>query len=134
MGLRPKLDAGQLRDLSLAHITNLDAIATGTANVETLWQWAGGWYTWSRVAELKRIVCPEIVEQMALVATVTERFRRTGRIAFTGPEYQRAKRGCEIMDDLAELTDRHTAELAATWSEHRIAAIVALNNRTHAPA
>jgi hypothetical protein len=134
MGLRPKLDAGQLRDLSLAHITNLDAIATGTANVDTLWQWAESWYTWSRVAELKRIACPEIVEQMALVATVTERYRRTGRIAFTGPEYQLAKLGVGYMDDLAALTDRHTAELASTWSAYRIARMTARNRTPCMPA
>lgn len=61
---------------------------------------------------------------MGLVASVVERYGRTGRVGFNGPEYQLAKHGVDVMDQLAELTDLYTAASAALWSEARVRAIV----------
>ena len=122
-GLRPKLDRGQLVDLGLAHTANLDAIARGGASVDILWQTAGGVFTWWRVAQLLGVGEPEMQQQLQMIEHVLERFTRTGRVGFTGPEYQLAKVGVEVMDQLAEIVDRHTAVIAAEWSEQKINAL-----------
>lgn len=122
-GLRPRLDAGQVIDLSICHNSNLDSIARGDANDTTLWQWAGAVFTWSKVAEVLEAGVPEMEAQLTLTAAVIERFTATGRIVFTGPEYQLAKDGVCVMDQLAEIVDRPTALMAATWSEAKLQAL-----------
>lgn len=124
-GLRPKLARSQLTDLGLAHIANLDALAKGRADEAVLWQWVGGTLTWSRVAELLQFGQHEMTEQLTLVSTVVERYGRTGRAIFTGPEYQLAKDGVAYMDELAARVDRPTAIAAAAWAEDRCNAIEA---------
>ena len=90
-GLRPKLAHHQVRDLSLVHHVNLDSIATGQADAETLWQTIGGALTWSRIAERLGLGEPEMALQLKMLDHVTERYVRTGKVRFTGPEYQLAK-------------------------------------------
>ncbi len=58
-----------------------------------------------------------MVEQMGLAARLVNRYRDTGRVLFTGPDYQLAKAGVVIMDDLAEAVDQPTAIVAANWGE-----------------
>lgn len=115
--LRPRLAADQVRDLSLAHHVNLDAIAKGEAGEDILWQVAGGTLTWCRVAELLGVGQPEMAEQLQLLEQLVARFHRTGRVLYTGSEYQLAKRGVEVMDALASSVDRDTAIAAANWGE-----------------
>lgn len=122
-GLRPRLDAGQVRDLGICHLEQLDAIARGQATEDTLWQWAGAVFTWSKVAEVLEAGVPEMEAQLTLTAAVIERFNATGKILFTGPEYQLAKDGVCVMDQLAEIVDRPTALMAATWSEAKLQAL-----------
>lgn len=124
-GLRPKLAHEQLVDLGLAHLANLDAIATGRADSGVLWQTVGGVFTWSSVAELLHLGEPEMTTQLQVIEHVILRYQRTGRVGFTGPEYQLAKLGVEVMDELARVVDRATAIAAAEWSERRIERIVA---------
>lgn len=119
-GLRKKLTSQQVRDLSLVHHVNLDAIAKGDANELTLWHAVAGALTWSRVATMLRHREAEMVQQLAVLEALVTRYGRTGRILFTGPEYQLAKAGVQLMDDLAELVDEPTALAAADWSEARI--------------
>lgn len=119
----PKLNASQLRDLGLVHLQELDAIVHGQATVETLWSWAGGVLTWSRVAELTERNTDDMAQQLALCMAVLDRYTRTGSIGFTGLEYQLAKQGVMLMDALAEFVDRPTAGEAADWSEARINAM-----------
>jgi hypothetical protein len=123
-GLRPKLDRSQLLDLSLVHLQNLDALARGGANSGTLWECVAGALTWSRVAQLLQVGEPEMAEQLHMLDGVVQRFQRTGRIGLSGPEYQLARLGVEVMDELARITDLATAQAAANWSEARIAAMV----------
>ena len=124
-GLRPKLRRDQLRDLSLCHLETLDAIAKGDAKSATLWDFAGAALTWSKAAELMQIGEAEMTAQLELALSLIERYRRTGRVAFTGPEYQAAKDGVAVMDELARIVDHQRAVIAAEWSERRLQAIEA---------
>lgn len=120
-GLRPILAPDQVSDLALCHLVNVDAIATGQADVETLWQWAGGVLTWSRVAELSPAWHDDVRRQMAegldLVQSVADRWIRTGRVGFTLPELRKASALVELQDAMAEAADRVTAIRDADWSE-----------------
>lgn len=120
--LRAKLSTEQIRMLNLAHWTNLDAIAHGTADEATLWHWAGGAYTWSRCADLleHEEAKAAMQDQLLVCAAVIHRYGRTGCIGFSGPEYQRAKDACEWMDAISRHVDGHTALQAAEWSERHI--------------
>lgn len=119
-GLRPRLNASQVRDLGLAHSVNLDAIARGEADEAILWQWVGGILTWSRVADLLQAGVPEMQAQLELAHRVIERYGHTGRVGFSGPDYQAARAGVLVMDLLAEQVDKPTAIAAAEWSERRV--------------
>jgi hypothetical protein len=121
-GLRPKLTRDQLQALGLAHIENLDAIATGQAGPDLLWDWAESALTWSRAAELACAGVPEMTDQLELVAHVIERYGRTGRVGFSGTEYQLAKHGLQVMDALAAEIDTVIAEQAAIWSTAKVSA------------
>ena len=132
-GLRPKLSRDQVADLSLAHIVNLDSIARGEATEELLWQWAGGVLTWLRAAQLLGEGEVQMDEQCELVGEVVRRYGRTGKILFTGPEYQRAKTGTIVMDLLAERVDRATALQAADWGEAQMNALAASLAKDDAP-
>ena len=124
-GLRPKLRRDQLRDLALCHLETLDAIAKGEGKSATLWDFAGAALTWSKAAELMQIGEAEMTAQLELALSLIERYKRTGRVAFSGPEYQAAKDGVAVMDQLAEIVDHPRAVIAAEWSERRLQAIEA---------
>jgi len=119
-GLRPKLHVDQVRDLALAHVGNLDTVATGQATEEVLWQWIGGVLTWSRVATVLKLGEEEMTRQLELATSMVERYGRVGRVGFSGPEYQLAKEGLQVMDQLAAVVDRPTAIDAADWSEDKV--------------
>lgn len=122
-GLRPKLRRDQLRDLALCHLEALDSIARGDATSATLWDFAGAALTWSKAAELMQIGEAEMTAQLELALSLIERYKRTGRVLFTGREYQDAKAGVAIMDELAEIVDHPRAVIAAEWSERMLQAI-----------
>lgn len=124
-GLRPRLRSDQLRDLALCHIQAMDSIARGDATSATLWQVAEAALAWSRAAELMRVGEVEMAAQLELALSLIERYRRTGRVAFSGPEYQAAKAGVAVMDELAEHTDRATALAACEWADRRVVAMMA---------
>jgi len=133
-GLRPRLSAGQVSELAMAHIVNLDAIARGEADEDTLWQMVGGVLTWSRVADLLGAGVEEMRAQLETATRVVERYGRTGRIRYSGTEYQAAKLGVQWMDDLAEIVDQHTAIAAAEWSEERVNQLAAQCSRSEQEA
>mgnify|MGYP000928038812 FL=1 len=124
-GLRPKLRRDQLRDLALCHLEALDSIARGDATSATLWDFAGAALTWSKAAELMGIGEAEMTAQLELALSLIERYKRTGRVLFTGREYQDAKDGVAVMEQLAEIVDHPRAVIAAEWSERRLQAIEA---------
>ncbi len=120
---RPKLDRSQLVDLGLVHITNLDNILAGTAETDVLWHYVGSILTWSKVAEALELGVDEMVQQRQVADRLVDRYRTTGRIGFTGADYQLAKLGMDVMDELARLVDRPTAIRAADWSEAKLQAL-----------
>ena len=121
--LRPKLSRDQVRDLGAAHITNLDLVARGQGTEALLWDTVGAVLLWSKVAEELQAGIDEMAEQVQLATSMVQRYGRTGRVGFSGTEYQLAKRGVEVMDQLAERVDRPTAVMAAAWSEARVQAM-----------
>lgn len=119
-GLRPKLDRSQIVDLAVAHNTNHGLIMRGQADEAVLWQWVGGMLTWYRVAVLLGEGEPEMRAQLELAQSVLQRYGRTGRVGFSGPELQRSVEGVQVMDQLAANVDQPTAAAAADWSESLI--------------
>jgi hypothetical protein len=97
--LRPKLLRDQVTDLALAHLQNLDLISKGQASEDEMWH---------------------LVEAALLWSKVVERFARTGRIGFSGVEYQAAKLGVDVMDELARKVDQPTTSSATVWSEAQV--------------
>lgn len=114
-----KLTPQQVRDLSLVHHQNLDAIAKGAAGSDTMQEWAESVHARSRVAELVGAGAPEMADHLEVVASVVDRFKRTGKVGFSGQEYQRAKDGVSTMDQLAEMTTQVKAIEAIHWSAKR---------------
>lgn len=120
-GLRPKLRPDTVRDLALCHIQNLDAIATGSANLDTLWHWVESALTWYRVAQLIQAGEDEMAVQLEVAVRLVERYGRSQRVGFAGVDYQLAKRGLQVMDELAQLVDWPTAKQAVAWSQAEVA-------------
>jgi hypothetical protein len=124
-GMRERMKPETVTTLAIAHITNLDEISRGTASDQTLWDFCGAVFTWAKVSEMMQQGTEEMAQQLDLAAAVAERYKRTGRVGFSGVEYQAAKRGVQVMDALAEVVDIDTAKLAAAWSEERLNRMVA---------
>lgn len=131
-GLRPRLSNDQRQDLEIVHLQTLDDLAKGRGTVETLWDWAGSVFTWGRAAEIAQTGAEEMAAQHELATAICARFKNTGRVLFTGPEYQLAKQGVEIMTALAHTVDRATAVQAALWSEQRLQQVA--NTHARVPA
>lgn len=129
-GLRARMTPDTLTTLAIAHNTNLDEISRGTASEQTLWDMVGAVFTWCKVAEMLRMGVEEMTPQLELATRVVERYGRTGRIGFSGPEYQVAKLGVQVMDALAEAVDVDTARIAAAWSEDRLNSLVAQERKS----
>lgn len=131
--LRPRLSSEQVRALGLAHVVNLDALASRSAGEDILWQWVGGALTWSRISDVLQRTNPaayrEAAQAMALqlelCTTVIQRYRATGRIGLEAGEYDIARDACEWMDALAEVVDQPTASEAADWAEAQLGALSA---------
>lgn len=118
-GLRPRLLPEQVRTLAVIHTQVLDDVAKGRGDVESLWSVVAAVLLWMRVAEALGKGIDEMQEQHDLAMRMVARHAATGRVIFTGTDYQVAKRGTVVMDLLAETVDDHTAKLAATYSEDR---------------
>lgn len=116
--LRPKLDTDQVLGLGIAHMQNLDDIANGRGTEQTMWHIVEAAFTWSYVADKLQAGVPEMATR------VVERYGRTGRVGFSGLEYQVAKLGVEVMDQLAKMVDLPTAVAATHWSEAKVDALV----------
>jgi hypothetical protein len=115
--MRPKLTRSQVRDLGLTHAVNLDAIARGSADEATMWQFVGGVYTWARVAHLLQVGVPEMDAQVAVARRLVTRYWNTGKVGFSGPDYQAARTGLQVMDELITIVGLPTAMLASEWAE-----------------
>lgn len=116
-GLRPMLSKTQQNQLALYHNVNLDAIAMGQADASMLWDYLGGVLMWHKAAELIGAGVAEMAPQLGVATRLVERYSRTGLVRFDGPDYQLARMGVLVMDELARLVDRANAGAAAEWSE-----------------
>lgn len=123
----PKIAPEVLVELSTCLNVNLDAIAHGQANVQLLWDFVSTTLTFSHIALALGEGEPEMAAQLELGLSLIDAFVRTGRVLFTGPEYQLAKRGVMQMELLTERTDELTAVAAAVWSEQQLLALKAAN-------
>lgn len=132
-GAQP-LDASQRQELSLCHHVNLDAICSGQAEPTMLWDYIGGVLCWWKVAQLLQAGVAEMDAQLEVAARLCERWSRTGRVLFDGPDMQLARDGVVYMDQLAELVDTATACQAADWSQREVERLeaAALQMRTQA--
>jgi hypothetical protein len=119
-GLRAPLFKDTRTALAIAHLQNLDLVSRGTATEAELWHLVEQAFTWSRVAQLLGEGEPEMAAQLELTTRVVERYVRTGRVGFSGVEYQAAKLGLDVMDQLASKVDHPTATLATVWSEAQV--------------
>lgn len=131
-GMRRKMADSQVRTISVIHEQNLGDVMRGTADVNVLWDLAECVFTWARVAELLQIGQAEMEPQLEVAADVIERYGRTGRIGFSGPEFQKAKYGVQVMDELAAIVDVDTAKAAAAWSNRKLAALVSAERKRKA--
>lgn len=128
--LRPKLDKRQIEDLGLVHIVNLDAIQSGKADEQILWDMVTTVLAWSKVAEIRNLGHEQIIPQLTLAADVVARFKECGRIEFKdAAQYDLAKYGVEVMDAMAAMVDAHTAEVAVVWANQEIQTWIACTKR-----
>lgn len=114
-GLRPKLRRQDLVQVGLYAVENLDAIATGEAGVSMMWDFCEGVLTWWKVAEMLQMGELEMAGQLEVATRLVERWARTGAVRFDGKDYQMAKIGLDLMDQLAAEVDISTATQAAGW-------------------
>lgn len=105
-----------LVNVGIVHIDTLNDIATGRGTFASLRDWASNVLTWYRAAELMGVGVEEMTAQRECAARLVERYERTGRVAFDGPDYQLAKHGVEVMDELARQVPRAIALDAVAWS------------------
>lgn len=115
--LRPKLNASTQRELSLAQHVNIDAIASGTASVTLMHEWADGVLMFSRIAETLQRGVPEMRVQLELTERVATRCAATGRVEFADQaELEIARDGLVVFDLLVAECDDKTGMDAAAWS------------------
>jgi hypothetical protein len=132
-GMRHKLDRSMLTTIGIVHMENLDEVSTGRGTEQTLWDMVEAVLTWSNVAMALKVGVAEMKVQFELVNRVIDRYGRTGRVGFTGAEYQMAKLGVQVMDELAHAVDKATALEAAHLSNQQLAAVrQRINNRAKA--
>lgn len=114
------LQHDQLQKLSMCHHVNLDAICSGQAEPAILWDFIGGVLTWWKAAQLLEAGVNEMDTQLEVAARLCERWARTGRVLFDGPDMQLARDGVAWMDQLAGLVDKRTAWQACEWSQREV--------------
>lgn len=121
LDLVEKLPDSDLVSLEIAHADALHELTLGQPTAQTLWDWVSNVLTWSRAADLMALGQDEMAEQLALCMSLIDRFKRTGRVGFSGPELHLARHGVDVMDALASQTTRAVARQAALWSEEQLA-------------
>ena len=122
---RPKLRHDQIIDLGICHHENHDAIVLGSADTEVMWHFVESVLTWWSVAQALGAGVAEMDEQIEVATRLVERWSRTGRVRFDGPDLQLARLGVGYMDDLAGLVDLPTALAASTWSNAEVNRMIA---------
>ena len=117
---RPRLTRDQVNELGICHHENHDAIVSGSADWDVMWNYVGSVLTWWRVSRDLQAGLEEMDVQLQVATRLVERYGRHGVVRFDGPDLQLARLGVGYMDDLAELVDKPTAMAAAEWSEAEV--------------
>lgn len=121
---RPKLDDDQQVRAQVIHWDLVTRFTDGSADSEDLWDWMETGMTYHKMMKLLiedgMVFTPEaqdaLASQLAIYEDVIARYKRTRRVAFSGPEYLIAKAAACVMDSLIAL-DRHgVAKLAGIWA------------------
>lgn len=120
-----RMSRAQLVDVGIAHIDTLHDIATGAGTYDSLRDWVSNVLTWHRVAEQMQLGFDEMTAQLNVCLSLIDRYRRTGRVAFDGPDYQLAKLGVDVMDELARQVPRAVALDAVAWSTIKLIEVMA---------
>ena len=121
---RPKMPSEQSITAKIVHWDLLDRITKGTSDYADMWSWMETGYTNTKLMQLLHADGVEfseeatqaLVDQLEIYVSVSERFKKTGKVGFSGPELLTARAAAHVMDGLMDL-DRHgCAARAAIWS------------------
>ena len=134
---RPSVTASQQLDCKPIHWDLIARFTDGSATPEDLWDWMETGYTYSQImrllaesgVEFTGEAMAAIGDQMDIYAPIVERWKRTGRVGFSGPELCVAKAAAHVMDALIELDRFGIAEQAAIWSAEQMARIRVLHGQ-----
>lgn len=98
-------------DISLCHHINLDAIATGTADAQTLLDFVHSAFTWMSFAKTpeEEAIAAEAAE---LCSGLLDRFKRTLKVGCSGEQLQTARRVTAWMDEMAARANPDEAMVA----------------------
>lgn len=118
--LKHKASPADMRAMEMCHLQNLDAVATGQAGPQCMWDWAAGVLMFARVADALQAGQLEMQGQLAVATRLVERWARTGRVLFDGPDYQMARIGVAVMTELASQADWRTLQDAAHWGMQQV--------------
>lgn len=125
---RPSVTPGQQLDAKVIHWDLIDRFTTGAATPDDLWDWMETGYTYSQImrmlaedgTEFTGEAMGAIGDQMDIYQGVIARWKRTGRVGFSGPELCVAKAAAHVFDGLIELDRFGIAERAARWSTEQM--------------
>lgn len=126
----PKIPDSVATSAKIVHWDLFNRMVTGQADAADLWDWIETGYTYCKLAELHQEDGTEFTgaigildRQVDIFDAVLQRWKRTGKVGFSGPEMAIAREACEVYDALIEI-DRHglTAK-AGQWAVQVMASI-----------
>lgn len=86
--------------LALMHYQLVDAMATGEANAQTMYDFCHAVYTWSKLARANDQQECELLDKAGdMCNAMVDRFNRIGKVVLTGPELQVARDIAGWMDE-----------------------------------
>ena len=130
---QPKVAPSVQNTSQIYHWQNLTAITRGEADELLLWDWVESGLTYSEMMRLLEVDGTDftgeakaaIAEQIEIQPAIVARFRRTGKIGFSGTELNIAKAAAHVMDSLITM-DRHGIAWAAReWSNAQMVTLKA---------
>lgn len=121
---QPKLATDQRLDAKIIHWDLITRFTDGSATRSDLWDWIETGYTYCKLVELHQADGREFTdeaiaalsEQVDIFDSVITRFKKTDRVAFSGPELCIARAAAHVYDMLIEI-DRHGISVkAGQWA------------------
>lgn len=121
---RPRLTHEQVINAQIVHHDLLETMVSGSASGVVLFDWMETCATYLQMMRLLEKDGTEFTDEAKLTilqalddtASVAERFRRTKRVGFSGPELMHAREAASVMDELIAMDRNGIAEQAALWS------------------